>query len=120
MELPKKNITDKTKIDDSILQHARSQSSEKQTSAEPAPRYVNSHVRKTSQRVLDARANFLSSLLYSLGLLALGGIVTGITYAVADDGGTYIVTTGLFVMGGLYFCVAIWHLLKWAYFALND
>lgn len=105
MELPQKNIqTHKTLAhDDDILKHARA-----------AHRPEPASVRKTlSPRVLEARAEFITSLLYSLGLLALGGIITGITYSMASSGGTYMVTSGLFLIGGIYFCVAIWRLLKW-------
>jgi hypothetical protein len=34
-----------------------------------------------------------------VALLVLGGIITGVTYSAASGGGTYVVTTGLFVMG---------------------
>lgn len=117
MELPKKNISTQTNTNDDILQHARRTI----PAHSHTPTYAPSpSIKKTSQRTLDARASFLSSLLYSVGLLALGGIITGITYSIADDGGTYTVTTGLFVIGGIYFCVSIWHLLKWIAFAISD
>jgi hypothetical protein len=117
MELPNRNIGTPKKTNDDILQYARRTA----LTHKPTPTYMPSSASKrTSQRTLDARASFLSSLLYSVGLLALGGIVTGITYAIADDGGTYFVTTGLFVIGGIYFCVSIWHLLKWIVFAISD
>jgi hypothetical protein len=109
MELPQNNIEAHTATahDDDILKHARA-------TYRPQPEPV----RKTSSpRVLEARAKFIGSLLYSLALLALGGIVTGIAYALASPGGTYVVTSGLFLIGGIYFCVAIWNLLKW--FALK-
>ena len=107
MELPHKNITTRstTSYDDDILKHAR-------TTHGPEPKPAP--VRKTSSpRVLEARAKFITSLLYSLALLALGGIITRITYSLASPGGTYMVTSGLFLIGGIYFCVAIWNLLKW-------
>ena len=34
-----------------------------------------------------------------VGLLVLGAVITGITYSAASGGGTYVVTTGLFVVG---------------------
>jgi uncharacterized membrane protein YedE/YeeE len=40
-------------------------------------------------------------LLVGLGMVLLGGIITGATYSAADPGGTYLVTTGLFLVGGL-------------------
>jgi len=43
-------------------------------------------------------------------MLAVGGIVTGLTYAVASGpgGGTYLVTTGLFIVGGISILRGIW------------
>jgi hypothetical protein len=104
MELPQRNSTQthKTITHDEILSIPR----EVHTPTHPIRR-------SSSPRVLEARAKFIGSLLYSLGLLALGGIVTGIAYALASPGGTYVVTSGLFLIGGIYFCVAIWNLLKW-------
>ncbi len=67
----------------------------------------------SSPRVLQARASFLTSLVYSLELLALGGIITGIAYVITSPGGTYVVTSGLFLIGGIYLCVAVWNLFKW-------
>lgn len=108
MELPQKNITTHTATDrdDDILKHARA-------TYKPEPMPVSAPRRTSSPRVLEARAKFITSLLYSLALLALGGIITGITYSLASPGGTYMVTSGLFIIGGIYFCVAIWNLLKW-------
>ncbi len=105
MELPQKNISSNpvSTHDDEILKHARA-----------THRPISTPIRKTtSPRVLEARGKFVSSLIYSMALLALGGIVTGITYSLADAGSTYTVTTGLFVIGGIYFCFAIWNMLKW-------
>lgn len=103
MELPQQDIqTHKLTTHDEILSIPR------RTHAPAQP------IKKASSpRVLEARTKFIGSLLYSLGLLALGGIVTGIAYALASPGGTYVVTSGLFLIGGIYFCVAIWNLLKW-------
>lgn len=104
MELPKKNIESHTATaNDDILSYPR-------TTHRPEPKPV---YKTSSPRVLEARGKFLSSLLYSVALLALGGIITGITYSLASPGSTYTVTTGLFVIGGIYFCVAIWNMLKW-------
>ena len=108
MELPQKNITTHTATahDDDILKHSR-------VTHKPTPTPVSVPRRTSSPRVLEARGKFIASLLYSLGLLALGGIITGITYSLASPGGTYMVTSGLFLIGGIYFCVAIWNLLNW-------
>ena len=41
-------------------------------------------------------------LLKGSGFLALGAIITGITYSMASGGGHYVITTGLFAVGGIY------------------
>lgn len=106
MELPQKNIETHraTTHEDDILKHPRA-------TYEPVPQPTR--VKTSSPRVIEARAKFVGSLVYSLALLALGGVITGIAYALASPGGTYVVTSGLFLIGGIYFCVAIWNLLKW-------
>ena len=43
-------------------------------------------------------------------MLIVGGIVTGLTYSAASGGGTYIVTTGLFIVGGITLIVGLY---KW-------
>ena len=43
-------------------------------------------------------------------MLIVGGIITGLTYAAALGGGTYIVTTGLFIVGGITLIVGLY---KW-------
>lgn len=43
-------------------------------------------------------------------MLIVGGVVTGVTYASASGGGTYIVTTGLFIVGGITLIVGLY---KW-------
>jgi hypothetical protein len=57
---------------------------------------LNSSNEKNSNRKV-AGQYFLKGIVF----LALGTIVTGITYSMASGGGTYIVTTGLFVVGGI-------------------
>lgn len=105
MELPRKNIEAPTAAayDDDLIQARTTY-----RPAVPAPK-----IKTSSPRVIEARAKFVGSLVYSLALLALGGVVTGIAYALASPGGTYVVTSGLFLIAGIYFCVAIWNLLKW-------
>ncbi len=41
-------------------------------------------------------------MLIGIGLIALGGVVTFVTYAAAKPGKTYVVTTGLFIVGAYY------------------
>lgn len=43
-------------------------------------------------------------------MLIVGGIITGVTYAAASGGGMYIVTTGLFIVGGITLIVGLY---KW-------
>jgi len=43
-------------------------------------------------------------------MLIVGGIITGVTYAAASGGGIYIVTTGLFIGGGITLIVGLY---KW-------
>jgi tellurite resistance protein len=41
------------------------------------------------------------------GFLMLGAIATGFTYAIASNGGTYIVTTGAFLIGGFQLVIGL-------------
>ena len=50
--------------------------------------------------------------LKGIGFLALGALVTGITYSVASGGGTYVVTTGLFAAGGIYVIIGFFKFLS--------
>lgn len=50
--------------------------------------------------------------LKGIGFLALGAVVTGVTYSMASGGGTYVVTTGLFVVGGLYVIIGFFKFLS--------
>jgi hypothetical protein len=44
-----------------------------------------------------------------VGLLVLGAVITGITYSAASGGGTYVITTGLFVVGVIKILQGIAH-----------
>jgi len=44
-------------------------------------------------------------------MLAVGAIVTGVTYAAASGGGYYLVTTGLFIAGAIAIVVGLYRLL---------
>jgi hypothetical protein len=48
-------------------------------------------------------------MLSGLGLAALGGIITGVTYAAASGGGTYVITWGLIAVGGWNFLRGFYH-----------
>jgi hypothetical protein len=69
-----------------------------------------------SLKVNSARSAFIGSFVSAIGMLILGGIITGITYSIADDGGTYTVTTGLFLVGGILFVVSIYRFLVWLFY----
>lgn len=64
----------------------------------------------------EARKALVGSGLTSLGCFALGSVITGITYSMAEDGGTYTVTTGLFLVGAITGLVALFQLLRWLYY----
>ncbi|MGD1336130.1 hypothetical protein ACP6H1_27430 [Vibrio harveyi] len=53
----------------------------------------------------------LQTIGFGVGLFALGGIISGITYAVAP-GGHYIVTTGLFFVGILTVLKGVWKFIR--------
>ena len=50
--------------------------------------------------------------LKGIGFLALGALVTGVTYSMASGGGTYVVTTGLFAVGGIYVIIGFFKFLS--------
>lgn len=55
----------------------------------------------------------IHALIYAISCFILGGIITGITYSMASPGGTYIVTSGLFLVGGINLLLAIGRTFKW-------
>jgi hypothetical protein len=65
-----------------------------------------------NQRVDEAKRGLLYSGLSCIGLLLLGGIITGITYSMAEPGGTYTATTGLFLVGIITGVVAVWRFVQ--------
>lgn len=52
-------------------------------------------------------------LMWGIGLLVLGGIITLGTYSAASGGGTYVMTTGLFVVGGINLVRGIYYQLRY-------
>jgi hypothetical protein len=50
--------------------------------------------------------------LKGIGFLALGAVVTGGTYSMASGGGTYVVTSGLFAVGGIYVIIGFFKFLS--------
>jgi len=53
----------------------------------------------------------LEALAGGVGLIVLGGIITGATYSAASPGGTYLVTSGLFLVGGLAVVRGLWRMM---------
>ena len=43
--------------------------------------------------------------------LVLGAIITGVTYSAASSGGSYVVTTGLFLVGGWMILKGLWKII---------
>lgn len=66
-----------------------------------------------TQRASVARSDFFRSLLISIGLLALAGVITGVSYSLAEPGGTYTVTTGLFLFGGINMLLTVTKFFQW-------
>jgi hypothetical protein len=74
---------------------------------------ANSNV---NAKIEEAKSGLLYSGLSCVGLLALGGIITGITYSMAEPGGTYTVTTGAFLFAGISGIIAIWRLMQLCFY----
>ncbi len=65
-----------------------------------------------NKQISEAKGGLLYSSLSCVGFLTLGGIITGITYSLAEPGGTYVATTGLFLVGMISGVVAVWRLIQ--------
>lgn len=65
-----------------------------------------------NRQIAEVKGGLLSSGLSCVGFLVLGGIITSITYSMAKPGGTYVATTGLFLVGSISGVVAIWRLVQ--------
>lgn len=74
--------------------------------------HITGKVTLLNKQIADAKSGLLYSSLSCVGLLTLGGIITGITYSMAKPGGTYMATTGLFIFGSISGVVAIWRLVQ--------
>jgi hypothetical protein len=53
------------------------------------------------------------SLLWGIGMLAVGGLITLSTHTSAGPGGNYIVTTGLFAVGGFSLLRGIYYQIRY-------
>jgi hypothetical protein len=58
-----------------------------------------------------ARSFGTTNILIGLGLLMLGGLITGVSYSAAIGGGRYVITTGLFLVGGYQVLKGLYRLL---------
>ena len=77
--------------------------------------YIRSHVEKQARNgKLDAlKKTSVTALVTSLVSFAIGGVATGITYSLAKPGSTYLVTTGLFLVGAINLIRAMYYFFKW-------
>lgn len=74
--------------------------------------YQAGNVALLNKQIAEAKGGLLHSGLSCIGFLMLGGIITGITYSMAKPGGTYVATTGLFLVGAISGVVAVWRLVQ--------
>jgi hypothetical protein len=79
---------------------------------------VAAYVQKQND-ITNIRSMGTKSLVIGIGLLIFGGIITAASYSSTDPGGTYVVTTGLFLVGGINVLVAIYRYIRWAVVATN-
>lgn len=70
---------------------------ENQVSQEYARSYINAIIEQLSFYKSEASSAIGKGLAWLIG----GLVVTGVTYAAASDGGTYIITWGAFLFGGI-------------------
>ncbi|MEE2713965.1 MAG: hypothetical protein VX913_14445, partial [Planctomycetota bacterium] len=54
------------------------------------------------QRKRAARSSGMESIFVGLVLGGIGAAITAATYSAAEPGGSYVVTSGLFFVGGWY------------------
>jgi len=71
---------------------------------------MNDTPKTMPQRVEETKKGLLQSALSCVVFFILGGIITGISYSLTSAGGTYMVTSGLFLVGMISGIVAIWRL----------
>ena len=54
----------------------------------------------------------LKTIGVGIGFVLLGSVITGITYSAAKSGGSYVITTGLFLVGGWIVLKGIWKIVS--------
>ena len=57
--------------------------------------------RANDYKKAEFRKAGIKTLLIGVGFLVAGGVITAVTYSAASGGGTYVVTTGLFLVGAI-------------------
>lgn len=65
---------------------------------------AQAHEYKTS----EFRKGGMKTVGIGVGFLALGGIITAATYSATSPGGTYVITTGLFLVGAIMILKGLW------------
>jgi hypothetical protein len=53
----------------------------------------------SGEELAEARSQAMRTLFGGLALFALGAVITGVTYSFAEEGGTFSVFYGLFIIG---------------------
>ncbi|MFQ2917788.1 hypothetical protein ACK3YF_00915 [Aeromonas allosaccharophila] len=56
----------------------------------------------------EFRKGGLKTLGIGVALLAFGGVITAVTYSAAGPGGTYVITSGLFLVGAITILRGLW------------
>lgn len=65
-----------------------------------------------SERQTAVRSAATRAFLWAIGWIALGGIITAASYSNAKQGGSYVITTGLFLFGGINLLRALYYLIS--------
>jgi len=65
-----------------------------------------------SERQSAVRIAATKAFIWAIGWIALGGIITAASYSNAKQGGSYVITTGLFLFGGINLLRALYYLVS--------
>ena len=65
-----------------------------------------------NRKIAEVKNGLLSSGLSSLGSFVVGGVITSISYSMTTPGGTYLATSGLFLVGLISGVIACWRLVQ--------
>ena len=68
--------------------------------------YVNQ--KKSKQEVISILQGIGKGLIF----IIIGALITAVTYSMAEGGGTYVVTVGLFICGGLLILKSLIYLIS--------